>query len=108
MKIDFNNMTSNTIKNYKDGPGELLSKVVYDGNRKIMIHTIKKDSGIGYHYHDLNEEFVFVLKGIGTVKEDKDISYKIYPGDACLIHRQHGHSIINEDDEDLEILSLVG
>ena len=108
MKIDFNNMPANVIKNYKNGPGDLLSKVVYDGNRKIMLHTIQKGCGVGFHIHDKDEEIIFVLKGCATVKEDKDISYKIYQGDACCIHRQHGHSIINEEDEDLEILSLVG
>lgn len=106
MKLDFNQLSYNELHNFKGGQGVLLSKIILEGDKKIMHHIIKKGCSVGKHKHIDDQEIVYVLKGIATINDD-DETYELHKDCAHICLKGHRHEIINNHEEDLEIFAIV-
>jgi mannose-6-phosphate isomerase-like protein (cupin superfamily) len=65
-----------------------------------------RDSSIGYHVHDDEEEVFYILSGTGLVTE-QGVSTPVGPGDAVLTGGGGGHSIENTGDGPLELMAAI-
>ena len=97
----------------QNGPDKVVTRRILENPEemydkgKIFNHTyIKKGSGIGWHIHKGTCECYYVLKGHGKYN-DNGTEVIIGPGDATLTLDGEGHSLINENDEILEVIALV-
>lgn len=77
------------------------------GMERIGVHLVRLEPGrdsTQHHYHDADEEFLYVLSGRG-VAHIGDASYEIGPGDFMGFPAQSlAHSLTNPFDEDLVYL----
>jgi len=80
------------------------------GLERIGVHLVRLAPGresTQFHYHDADEEFLYVLAGRG-VAEIGDRTYEVGPGDFMGFPApSEGHSLKNPFDEDLVYL-MVG
>jgi len=58
------------------------------------------------HSHDTGEEFMFVIKGNGSVVLDKK-EFKIIEGDLIFLRSHQSHQIINKGKKYLKLLISV-
>ena len=75
------------------------------GANKINI-TITKNSSIGWHIHENDQEIIYVISGQGTLTED-DKQYELLQGQANYCAKGKNHSIKNEKEEDLELFAVI-
>lgn len=68
--------------------------------------TIKKDCSIGYHVHNNEVEYYYILSGEGIVTEP-DGEKTVNAGDVVITGWGVGHSIRNEKSEDLVLLAII-
>lgn len=78
-----------------------------------MIHSkmfskliIRKDCSIGYHEHVGEVEYYYILSGEGIVTEPEG-DKKVKPGDVVITGWGAGHSIRNENIEDLVLIAFI-
>ena len=57
------------------------------------------------HYHKVSEETYYILKGVGLMSVDAK-TFRLHPGQACLINPLETHQISNEGEDDLEFLTV--
>lgn len=57
------------------------------------------------HYHKVSEETYYLLKGVGLMRVDGK-TFRLHPGQACLIKPLETHQISNEGEDDLEFLTV--
>jgi uncharacterized cupin superfamily protein len=80
------------------------------GLERIGVHLVRLVPGresTQFHYHDADEEFLYVLAGRG-IAEIGDHTYEVGPGDFMGFPApSEGHSLRNPFDEDLVYL-MVG
>jgi len=107
MKIDFNNMTAAALKNFKGGEKELLCKSFNDDVMKIMRNTLHPGASIGVHAHTADCEVYYVISGTGTVIMDDGSRETIEAGNCSYCPKGHGHTFINEGNDDLEFFAVV-
>ena len=107
MRINFNDIEISELQNYKDGIGKTYSKIVLEGNKKIMLHTIKKGCSIGFHTHENCSEMIFILNGNPTIIENDGLSYVASRNEVIILKPGEGHAIKNDTDEDVEIFTVV-
>lgn len=95
----------------RNGDGEIDQMVIVPQDK--MIHarlfnklTIKKDCSIGYHDHNNEVEYYYILSGEGVVKEN-DGEYTVYPGDMVITGWGAGHTIRNNKDADLVLIAVI-
>lgn len=107
MVIDYNNMAEESFPQFKGGEKETMAKMFLDeaGNR-IMHGRLVPGASIGYHVHDNNCEIVFVLSGSGKALYD-DGEERITAGVCHYCPKGHGHSLINDGDEDLVFWAAI-
>ena len=106
MIIQFNDLESKEIKEFKGGLGELLLRKFEDGTCKIMRSTLTKSSTIGLHKHEEDSEILYMLSGEG---------YAICNGkreelSKGIIHycpKGSEHTVINTGDTNLEMFAIV-
>lgn len=81
----------------------------HTGLARIGIHLVRLESGCystEFHYHDADEEFIYVLEGRGTAHIG-DATYAVGPGDFMgFTAPSEPHSLHNPHAEDL--LYLMG
>lgn len=74
------------------------------GLSNLGIHIVRIESGhdsTTHHYHDADEEFIYILSGSGTAKIDTT-EYPVGPGDFMAFPvGGPAHSLHNSSDEDL-------
>ena len=77
------------------------------GMQRIGVHIVHLKSGLEStqsHYHDADEEFIYVLQGRG-VAQIGDESFEIGPGDFMgFTAPSQPHTLVNPYDEDLVYL----
>ena len=77
------------------------------GMERIGVHMVRLEPGrdsTTHHYHDGDEEFIYVLQGTGTAQIGND-TFDIGPGDFMGFPAPSpGHSMHNSGDEDLVYL----
>ena len=68
MKINFNEMTEQTIPNFLGGNGDYNVKMYVDGEgNKMMVGRLAPGSSLGLHKHVINAEAIYVLSGEGVM-----------------------------------------
>ena len=55
------------------------------------------------HYHKESEETYYILKGTSSMRVNTK-SFRLEPGQACLIKPSETHQIFNDGEDDLEFL----
>jgi mannose-6-phosphate isomerase-like protein (cupin superfamily) len=58
------------------------------------------------HFHEVSEETYYILKGVGLMRIGEENTFRLHPGQACLIHPHESHQIFNEGAGDLEFLTV--
>ncbi len=95
----------------RGGDGTISQMVVVPSDK--MIHarlfnklTIKQNCSIGYHDHNNEVEYYFILSGKGIVTEPEGDQI-VEKGDVVITGWGSGHSIRNENAEDLVLLAVI-
>ncbi len=106
MYIDFENMQTKSLPNFKGGEKTFFADMFDGGNAKIMRGRLESGASIGFHTHEDNCEVIFILGGKGKVKYD-DTEEKLSVGSCHYCPKGHSHSLINDSDEDLIFFAVV-
>lgn len=95
----------------REGLGTVLQTVIVPKDK--MIHarlfnrlTIKQNCSIGYHDHNEEVEYYYILSGEGVVTEP-DGEKTVKAGDLVITGWGAGHSIINNNKEDLVLIAVI-
>jgi mannose-6-phosphate isomerase-like protein (cupin superfamily) len=89
------------MQNIADSPEALY------GKGRVFGHSIlNKNCGVGWHVHEGDGEYYYILKGEGEYN-DNGITTTVHPGDVCFTGDGEGHSMFNRNDEPLEVIALV-
>ena len=100
-----------TERNMRNGDGLIIDRTIVPKDKMInarlfSLLTIRKGCSIGYHDHNNEVEYYYILSGNGIVTENgKDI--EAHPGDVVITGWGDGHSIRNDNSEDLVLLAVV-
>lgn len=106
MLIHFDQMNDTVLEHFKGGEGTFCPKMFTDDYHKIMRGRLLPHSSIGLHTHVGNSEVIFILSGTGKVLyEGEAIALKA--GDCHYCPMGHGHSLINDTDEELTFYAVV-
>ena len=106
MKINFGEMETKVLPQFKGGEGEFLVKMFTDGTGKIMRGTLAPGSAIGYHKHETNCEIIYILSGTGKCKYE-DGEETLAAGDCHYCPYGKSHALINNGVENLEFFAIV-
>lgn len=106
MIICFEQLTQQTIPNFKGGEKEFRTRMFSDEAVKIMRASLEPGASIGYHKHETNCEIIFMLKGTGVVlfEDDKEV---LHAGECHYCPKGHSHSLRNESEETIEFYAIV-
>ena len=63
-------------------------------------------ASIGYHIHENEEEFFYVLSGCGEM-DDNGVPVPLKAGDATVTRSGEGHALRNTGVEPLEVLAVI-
>ena len=106
MKINFENMETQVLPQFKGGEGDFLVKMFTDGAGKIMRGTLAPGSSIGYHKHEDNCEIIYILSGTGKCLYESG-EEALTAGDCHYCPMGKSHSLINNGVENLEFFAIV-
>ena len=99
MVIHCNEMVVEDKERMRDGDGTTRLTYLLDGstqkNARLFAEiTLNPGSSIGYHKHDSETEYYFILSGTGIVNDDgKEVQVK--QGDSIITGNGASHSIKN-------------
>ena len=99
MVIHRNEMKGEDKEKMRDGEGIIHLTYLVDNNsqknaRMFAEITLNPECSIGYHQHDTETEYYFILSGTGTVNDDgKEVEVK--QGDSIITGNGAFHSIKN-------------
>ena len=99
MVIHRNEMKAEDKERMRDGEGSTHLTYLLDGStqknaRMFAEITLKPGCSIGYHRHDSETEYYFILSGAGVVNDDgKEVQVK--QGDSIITGNGASHSIKN-------------
>ncbi len=68
--------------------------------------TLPAGASIGYHVHENEEEFFYVLSGCGEM-DDNGTVVSLKAGDATVTRSGEGHALRNTGEEPLEVLAVI-
>ncbi len=106
MRIDFNEVEEVTIPGMNHGTGTMSAKMYMDKQGKIIPCVIHPGGSIGLHKHETSDDINYVCAGHG--KAVCDGQEEILSAGICHICKKGSeHSIINDGDEDLVLLTVV-
>ncbi len=106
MIYDLANTEEQIISNFKEGEGEIGLRMIDNGTARFMKVRLTPHSSVGFHSHPTSCETVFVVQGTAKVIFESDTCI-IQSGDCHNCPCGHGHSIINDSDEEVITLSVV-
>jgi quercetin dioxygenase-like cupin family protein len=111
MVIRRNEMKTEQKDKMRDGEGVALIRHLVDtGNEKHtrMLGEITLEPGcsIGYHQHDNETEYYFILSGSGTVNDD-GTEVRVNAGDSIITGNGASHSIRNSGDAPLIFHAVI-
>jgi len=99
MVIHRNEMKTEDKENMRNGEGNTHLTYLLDGstqkNARLFAEiALEQGCSIGYHRHDSETEYFFILSGTGSVNDDgKEVEVK--PGDSIITGNGASHSIKN-------------
>lgn len=68
--------------------------------------TVPVGGSIGYHIHEQEEEFYYVLSGQGEM-DDNGTPVSLAAGDATVTRDHEGHGVVNTGSTPLELLAVI-
>lgn len=106
MLINFNDIEEQKVSGMNSGTGEISAKMFMSDYGKVIQCCICAGSSIGMHIHHTSDDINYVLSGTG--KAICDGKEEILISGVCHICKKGSeHSIINNGDEDLVMLTVV-
>lgn len=106
MRIDFNEIKEIKVPGMDGGAGEMAAKMYMDADRKIIPCRIHAGGAIGLHRHETSDDINYVLSGAGkAICDGKEELLKA--GICHICGKGSEHSIINTEDTDLVLLTVV-
>jgi uncharacterized cupin superfamily protein len=99
-------------KNAQHGNGmiqvkQLASPDQFYGHTRIFNHiTVKPGCSIGYHVHEHETEFYYILKG-EAVYSDNGTETVLRAGDVSATCHGEGHGLENRSQEPVELIALI-
>lgn len=99
-------------ENMRGGDGTVVvssfvsAQELNDKGRLFGKIVLKPGCGIGYHTHEADSEFFYIIKGT-AVYDDNGTKTTISAGDVTMTPCGTGHSIKNEGTEDVELIALI-
>ena len=111
MIIRRNEMKSETKEKLRDGKGAASFTYLVDCEKEKNVRllaelTLLPGSSIGYHRHDSEAEYFFILSGSGTVN-DNGTESPVKAGDAVVTGSGFSHSITNTGDVPLVMHAII-
>lgn len=106
MKFLFHEMEDTVLKNYYEGEGQLVTKLINDGKTKIIKGKLAPGCTVGRHTHVTNCEVIFIISGKARMLYD-DTEESLLPGDCFYCPQGHSHSFINEGVEDVLFYAVI-
>lgn len=95
------------------GEGEVLMKKLINtpeelyGKGRVFSHgVLNKNCSVGWHVHQGDGEFYYILKGEGEFNDNGTVS-TVRAGDLLFTGDGEGHALTNKSDEPLEMIALV-
>ena len=77
------------------------------GHGRLFAHiTVDPGCSIGYHAHNHETEFYYILKG-DAVFNDNGQEVQVHPGDICSTGYGQSHSLENRSTEPVELIALI-
>lgn len=106
MLIDFNNIKEMTVSGMNNGTGEMSARMHIDEERKIIPCAIHVGGSIGLHKHNTSDDINYIIsRNDEAICDGKE---EILCKSTCHICKKGSeHSIINTDDNDLVMLTLL-
>ena len=98
--------------NLAGGKGEVHIKHLTDkeglyGHGRLFAHvTIDPGNSIGFHTHNHETEFYYIIKGEGVFNDNGEEKI-VRAGDICATGYGEVHGIENKGSEDLEMIALI-
>ena len=81
-------------------------KGLYDHARLFAHLTVEPGRSIGFHSHEKETEFFYILKGEGLFDDD-GTKVTVGPGDVCATGGGASHGLENVSDKPLEMIALI-
>ena len=106
MIIDFKNIEKSVLPNFKGGEGAMIANMHTDGAGKILLGRLEPGSTIGYHKHENNSEYIYLLSGCAEFIYD-DTTETTVAGGCHFCPEGHSHSMMNNSNEDLVFFAVV-
>ena len=89
------------VTSFITGADELCGK-----GRVFSRITLEPGCSIGYHVHEGDIEFFYILTGTGVYSDNGEL-VTVHAGDVAICEEGHGHSMSNQSNEVLEMIALV-
>ena len=96
----------------RDGDGittvtAVFEKGEYEAPLRLFSRlTLPVGASIGYHVHESEEEFYYILSGKGEMN-DNGTPVSLQAGDATVTLSGQGHALRNTGTEPLEVLAVI-
>lgn len=104
--IDFDSIDEDMQTNFKGGEGNVAFRIFKDDLNKVMRVRMTPHSSVGQHSHETDSEIIMVLQGSGKIVFDGQ-ELPIHEGQVHYCPKGHGHTIINDTDEELHLCCVV-
>lgn len=106
MVIDFNEIATERIENFKGGEGLLLTRNFVDEKCRIMHSVLTPGARSGEHTHVNNCEIVMILSGEATFVYDGHEEV-VGEGQVHYCPMGHRHYMVNKTDRDIVYFAIV-
>jgi len=104
--IDFDSIAEDVQNCFKGGEGDVAFRIFKDDMNKVMRVRMTPHSSVGQHSHTTDSEIIMVLKGSGKIVFDGR-ELPIHEGQVHYCPKGHGHTIINDTDQELHLCCIV-
>ena len=86
---------------------DLTDKEGLNGHGRLFAHlTLDPGKTFGYHMHQNETEYFYILKGEGVLIDNGE-EVVVRPGDFCVTGHNESHGVENRSTEPLELLALI-
>lgn len=111
MILKFDEMPVTVLPAFKGGEKEFKANMFFDGTSRIFKGILVPGASIGMHVHEGTCEAIFILSGVGTLKEvdlEGNVTEKnVASGDCLYCPEGQAHSLVNTSDADLVFYAMV-
>lgn len=104
--VDFDSIEEDVQNAFKGGEGDVAFRIFKDDLNKVMRVRMTPHSSVGQHSHETDSEIIMVLKGNGKIVFDGE-EMPIHEGQVHYCPKGHGHTIVNDTDEELHLCCVV-